>query len=65
MERADWLDGAFNSTQARFLMITAITHHRVSSPIWGADEVRKLYGELAEIELSAMRSLAALQVGSE
>ena len=65
MERADWLDGAFNSTQARFLMITAITHHRVSSPIWGPDEVRKLYGELAEIEFSAMRSLAALQVGFE
>ena len=65
MERADWLDGAFSSAQARFLMITAITHHRVSSPIWGADEVRKLYGELAEIELSAMRSVAALQVGAK
>jgi hypothetical protein len=61
MERADWLDGAFNSTEARFLMITAITHHRVSSPIWGPDEVLKLYGELAEIELSAMSSAAALQ----
>jgi hypothetical protein len=65
MERADWLDGAFSSTQARFLMITAITHHRVSSPNWGADEVRKLHVELAEIEFSAMRLVAALQVGAE
>ena len=65
MERADWLDGAFSSTQARFLMITAITHHRVSSPLWGADEVRKLQGELAEIELSAMSLVAALQVSAE
>ena len=65
MERADWLDGAFNSTEARFLMITAITHHRVSSPIWGADEVRKLDAELAKLELSAMSSVAALQVGAE
>ena len=65
MERADWLDGAFSSTQARFLMITAITHHRVSSPIWGADEVRKLHAELAEIELSAMRLVAGLQVGAK
>jgi hypothetical protein len=65
MERADWLDGAFNSTQARFLMITAITHHRFSSPIWGEDEVRKLHAELAEIELSAMRLVAALQISAE
>ena len=65
MERADWLDGAFSSAQARFLMITAITHHRVSSPIWGADEVRKLHAELAEIELSAMRLVAGLQVGAK
>ena len=65
MERADWLDGALSSTQARFLMITAITHHRVSSPLWGADEVRKLQGELAEIELSAMSLVAALQVSAE
>ena len=65
MERADWLDGAVSSAEARFLMITAITHHRVSSPIWGADEVRKLYGELAEIELSALRSVAASQGGAD
>jgi hypothetical protein len=65
MERADWLDGAFSATQARFLMVTAITHHRFRSPIWGEDEVRKLHAELAEIEFSAMRLVAALQVGTE
>jgi hypothetical protein len=49
MERADWLDGHVNPADARFLMATAITHHRFSSPIWGAREVRKLQAELAEI----------------
>lgn len=65
MERADWLDGAFDSAQARFLMMTAITHHRVSSPIWGAQEVLKLSAELAEIELSAMRLVAGLRSSEE
>lgn len=65
MERAEWLNGGFNSTQARFLMMTAITHHQVSSPIWGADEVRKLHVELAEIEHSAMRWIAGLQANPE
>jgi hypothetical protein len=64
MERADWLNGAFDPAQARFLMITAITHHCFSSPIWGEHEVRKLYGELAEIELSAMELVAALPVSA-
>jgi hypothetical protein len=36
MERADWLADRINSADARFLMVTAITHHRFSSPIWGA-----------------------------
>ncbi len=49
MERADWLDGRVKEADARFLMVTAITHHRFSSPIWGAREVRKLQAELAEI----------------
>src|ERR1700729_2486247 len=49
MERADWLDERVNSADARFLMGTAITHHRFSSPICGAREVRKLQAELAEI----------------
>jgi hypothetical protein len=38
-------------------MVTAITHHRFSSPIWGEDEVRKLHAELAEIELMAGRAV--------
>jgi hypothetical protein len=57
MERTDWLDGGFDSVEARFLMVTAITHHRFSSPIWGEDEVRKLHAELAEIELMASRAV--------
>ena len=65
MERADWLGGALDPTQARFLMITAITHHRFTSQIWGDDEVRKLHAELAEIELMAARLLAHLQVSAE
>lgn len=65
MEHADWLDGAFSSAQARFLMMTAITHHRVSSPIWGADEVRKLHIELAEIEIAATRWIAGLHLSTE
>ena len=48
-ERADWLDGRVDSADARFLMVTAITHHKFSSSIWGAREVRKLQAELAEI----------------
>jgi hypothetical protein len=57
MERTDWLDGGFDSVEARFLMVTAITHHRFSSRIWGEDEVRKLHAELAEIELMASRAV--------
>jgi hypothetical protein len=57
MERADWLDGRVNSADARFLMVTAITHHRFSSPIWGAREVRKLQAELAEITKHAAEIL--------
>jgi len=56
MERTDWLDGGFDAREARFLMMTAITHHQFSSPIWGEDEVRKLQAELAEIELTASRA---------
>jgi hypothetical protein len=55
MERADWLDGHVNPADARFLMATAITHHRFSSPIWGAREVRKLQAELAEITKDSCR----------
>lgn len=49
MERADWLDGRVDPADARFLMVTAITHHKFSAPIWGAREVRKLQAEIAEI----------------
>jgi hypothetical protein len=57
MERADWLDGRVDSADARFLMVTAITHHRFSAPIWGTREVRKLQAELAEITDDAARIL--------
>lgn len=49
MERADWLEERVDSADARFLMVTAITHHTFNSPLWGAREVRKLQAELAEI----------------
>ena len=57
MERADWLEDKVNPADARFLMVTAITHHRFSSPIWGAREVRKLQAELAEIAKHATEVL--------
>jgi hypothetical protein len=53
MERADWLEAGYDSAQARFLMMTAITHHRFSSPAWGGDEIRRLHAELTEIDRSA------------
>jgi hypothetical protein len=58
MERTDWLDDGLNSAEARFLMLTAITHHQFSSPIWGEHEVRKLHAELAEIELLVSQAAA-------
>ena len=57
MERADWLEERVNSGDARFLMVTAITHHRFSSSIWGAREVGKLQAELAEITSDAAEIL--------
>ena len=51
MERTDWLDQGYDSAEARFLMLTAITHHRFDSPIWGQGEVHKLHLELTEIDL--------------
>ncbi len=61
MERTDWLNDGLTSADARFLMLTAITHHDFSSPIWGGDEVRKLHAVLAEIDLLA--SQAAVEHG--
>lgn len=55
MEQTDWIRQGFDAAQARFLMVTAITHHRFSSPVWGEHEVRKLHHELAEIEASVAR----------
>jgi hypothetical protein len=57
MERTDWLHMGIDSAQARHLLVTAITHHRFSSPAWGHDEVQKLYTELAEIEASLGQAL--------
>ena len=57
MERANWLEAGFDSAQARFLMMTAITHHRFSSPAWGEQEVRKLHAELTEIDVSAAQAI--------
>jgi hypothetical protein len=51
MERTDWLDQGYDSAEARFLMLTAITHHEFDSPAWGQDAVRKLHLELTEIDL--------------
>lgn len=51
MERTDWLDQGYGSTEARFLMLTAITHHRFGSAAWGEDAVRRLHLELAEIDM--------------
>ena len=55
VEYADWLESGFDAAEARFLMLTAITHHRFGSPIWGEDAVRSLHAELAEIETAAVR----------
>lgn len=58
MEYTDWLDKGMNQAEARFLMLTAITHHKFSSPIWGAHEVRKLDAELAELDWLATQAIA-------
>lgn len=62
MERADWLQAGMAAAQARFLMVTAITHHSFSSPAWGVAEVRKLHAELAEIDAAAMRAIPVSRV---
>jgi hypothetical protein len=63
MERADWLDGRVDPADARFLMVTAITHHKFNSPIWGTREVRKLQAELAEITKRSAEILREHQDG--
>ena len=58
MERTDWMDAGLDSADARFLMLTAITHHRFSSPAWGEHEVRKLHDELAEFDMLAIHAVS-------
>ncbi|GAB2651975.1 hypothetical protein GCM10009743_30230 [Kribbella swartbergensis] len=62
MERADWLDGAFDSAQARFLMLTAVTHHRISSPIRDAQEVlkRRCPGRRPEVRRGSQQMVCRL-----
>lgn len=57
MERTDWLDKGFDASDARFLMVTAISHHRFHSPIWGEEEIRKLNAELVEIDRAAEQAV--------
>jgi hypothetical protein len=38
-------------------MVTAIAHHRFSSPAWGEHEIRRLHAELMEIDVSAAQVL--------
>jgi len=58
MEHTDWMNAGLDSAGARFLMLTAITHHRFSSPAWGEHEVRKLHDELAEFDALATRTVS-------
>lgn len=53
IEQTDWIHQGFDAAQAGFLMVTAITHHDSVRRSRGEHEVRKLHGELAEIEASA------------
>jgi len=59
MERTDWLDAGMNGSQARFLMLTAITHHNFGSPAWGEGQVRQLYAELTAIDAAAAQAIPA------
>lgn len=63
MERTDWLDAGFDPGQARFLMVTAITHHRFNSPTWSEAEVLKLCAELRDIEDELLREIEPVQPG--
>ena len=54
MEYTDGLNKGLNPADARFLMLTAITHHRFSSPIWGRQQ---LPPELAYIDRLASQAV--------
>jgi hypothetical protein len=58
MERTDWLDQGLSPADARFLMLTAITHHAFSSPAWGEHEVGKLHAELIELDRLVTQAVA-------
>ena len=59
MERTDWLDAGIDGSQARFLMLTAITHHNFGSPAWGEGQVRQLYAELTAIDAAVAQVIPA------
>ena len=63
MECTDWTNAGLDSASARFLMVTAITHHRFSSPVWDEHEIRKLHAELAEIDALAALAVADHDAG--
>ncbi len=65
MERTDWLEEGFTQAEARFLMVTAVTHHRFGSKLWGEEEIRKLQAELAEIDAAGDALLATQPPGAE
>ena len=58
MEHTDWLHAGYDPSQARFLMLTAITRHNFRSPAWGEAEVRRLYAELTAIDAAAADAAA-------
>lgn len=58
-ERTDWLDKGFDADDGRFLMLTAITHHRFHSAAWTPEDVAKLAAELREIEAALESTEAA------
>lgn len=60
MEHAVWLEAGFDPAQARFLMVTAITHHQFDSQLWGECEVLRLYAELTEIEVAVLHAVAPI-----
>jgi hypothetical protein len=63
VECTDWINAGLDSASARFLMVTAITHHRFSSAVWDEYEVRKLHAELAEIDALAALAVADRDTG--
>ncbi|HEY1573869.1 MAG TPA: hypothetical protein VGG05_21175 [Pseudonocardiaceae bacterium] len=65
MERTDWLDAGLDPGRARFLMVTAITHHRFSSSTWNEAEVLKLFAELRQIEDLLLGELEPILSGRE